>query len=231
MARVQYGGGVVQFRGSIAGNTFHRNAAGNICRQRISPYSPYSSLRSDIQSISYYLLTVWRSLPLDAQINWNDFASAHQRTDKFNDTKSLTGYNYFSSINFNRLLLSLSILYNPPSYTLPDPITSFSISADASDIVVEFSPASIPSNTSLFVFTTPPLSTPTLSIRSTARLTSILPPATNTLHSILSDWMSTHNLPHPLSNPRHYYISSYAYTVSHTTGLIQPALFASCNVD
>ena len=45
MALVQYGGGIVDARGSIGGNTFSKCAGGHYMRARTKPVNPKSALQ------------------------------------------------------------------------------------------------------------------------------------------------------------------------------------------
>lgn len=128
MARVLFGGGVTAVRGSIGGLTFQGNTSGNIIRSR-----PHTSKASTIrQTVAHAALSAllyeWQQISTSQRDNWNTYAATWTKINKFGQTKKLTGANWFTSSNFMRTQMGLSILADAPAHTLPQAPPEFFMS-------------------------------------------------------------------------------------------------------
>lgn len=119
MARVQYGGGITAIKGSIGGWTFQENNAGQIIRLRPTGKKQRTTKQSISNNQLAFAVGEWHSLSLARKIAWNDFAVLYTKEDKWGETKTLTGFNWFFSINAYRLMYGHNILADPPTYDVP----------------------------------------------------------------------------------------------------------------
>lgn len=227
MARVQYGGGITQFRGSIAGNTFQRSSAGEIARHRAFIARRTTTMQSETHAATFDLQQVWRTLAEDAPAMWNDYAVLHGRTTKFGQQVLLNGFSFFISINSNRRLLGEPDHEYPPTWALPNPLTScYTYSGSPfGQLLFYFDPT--PSDEIIILYTCPPLPTYTQSFRSKLRFTKIIPIGTNSGIHIEDDWEATHGLTFPPSDPANFQDCCMAYTVKASSGLISPGVYGS----
>jgi hypothetical protein len=119
MARATYGGIITNLKGSIGGLTFQKNVSGAIVRLR--PWrKKFNSLKQQIaQQIFYQKNMGWHQLSLGDQQLWNAFAKLHTFTDPFGDLETLTGHQWYISINTNLEIISQPHITQPPAWTLP----------------------------------------------------------------------------------------------------------------
>lgn len=119
MARITFGPTISAMKGSIGGTTFQTNAAGAFARSR--PYVKKSSTikQQQLHTSHQKLLYQYSILTSDQKDDWNTFAAAHIKVNKFGQEKTLTGSNWFLSTNYMRILTGETILASPPAYNLP----------------------------------------------------------------------------------------------------------------
>lgn len=203
MAKVQYAAPVTSLSGSIGGWTFQTNRSGNIVRLRPKGLQSPSPLQSASITTHLQLVSAFTELtPLQKQ-DWDDFSVAHTHEDRFGTTRTLTGQNWFISINRNRLLLNLGILNAPPMFFLPIGNANFTIVIDDTKIEITKSAPQSPNDTAFKIFTTPPLGRATTSLQSSLRLTKVIDTIPFTTVDITSDWEATHGCdwpPSPVAN-------------------------------
>lgn len=207
MARVQYGSIITDIKGSIGGITYQKNRSGQIARLRSGTFKSSTPKQTISQSNHITILSAWSQLTLAEKDLWNLFAIANTKINRFGEVKTLTGLNWFESINQNRMLFGLSFLLTPPVYSLPTAPPAYSLVLSPTVITVEFSPAFNPVGTGLKIWTTPPLSRVTNSLRSQYRLTTILDTPPYGLIDLTADWQTTHSIPYPPSS------STYCFTI------------------
>ena len=130
---VKFGGGVIDARGSIAGNVFSRNRYGNYVRARTTPINPQSGRQSAIRTIVSYVTTLWLGLLTQAQRDaWNVFASNVPTTNKLGESIFLSGFNQFVKSNIVAVNLGLApVSAGPVIFTLPGEDTDFTAALDA----------------------------------------------------------------------------------------------------
>lgn len=203
MAKVQYSAPITALVGSIGGWTFQRNRSGEIARLRPRGLQSPSPKQGISLSLNTQLVAAFTELTPNQKQDWDDFAVANTHQDRFGTVRTLTGQNWFISINRNRLLLSLGILNSPPIHTLPDGNSNFSLTVDTGQILFTKSAPTSPTDTALKIFTTPPLGRSTTSLQSSLRLTRILDTPPFVAIDIRLDWASTHGCqwpPSPVAN-------------------------------
>lgn len=117
MAKVVYIIGTL--KGSVAGLTFQGNTSGSIIRARPT-VKKTSTFKQQVSHQSHAnLLYQWQQLTSVERDLWNDYAAVHTKVNKFGEIKTLTGLNWFESVNYMMILQGFSILTTPPEYTLP----------------------------------------------------------------------------------------------------------------
>lgn len=126
MARIIYGAIITDIKGSIGGITFQKNGSGQIARLKPRKSKTNTQKQRDQQPRLKEVQKNWNELSLVNKILWNDFAAVNNKIGLDGQEKKLTGYQWFLSINENRLLFNDSILSVPPTYEIVSPIGSIS---------------------------------------------------------------------------------------------------------
>jgi len=155
MARVTYGESITEYAGSIGGVTFCRNASGPIAKLRSNPPVNPSPEQSIFQTRMAMLVAYWPTLSQADKDAWDALAAAHDHTTPWGVTKTLSGYQWFLSVNFNRLLVGYSITDIPYSWTVFEPPPSFTLAATSTYLRCEWSPAYDPVAKLMFYLTLP----------------------------------------------------------------------------
>jgi len=121
MALVQYGGGVLDARGSIGGQVHSRNRFGNYIRARTTPVNPQSTRQNKVRASIASLAQDWSNTLTAAQrAEWEVYADAITRVNKLGAQIKLTGFNHFIRSNSVRLQSDDTVIVSGPSIlTLP----------------------------------------------------------------------------------------------------------------
>jgi hypothetical protein len=144
MARVTYGSGVTELAGSIGGVTYQKNTSGNIAKLRPKPTVNPSALQAEYQTNMATLVSFWPTLSQANKDTWDAFAIAHNHTTPWGETKTLSGYQWFLSVNLNRLLSDLAILSTAPAWPTIPAVPDFTIQVSATYIRLYWNPAFTP---------------------------------------------------------------------------------------
>lgn len=141
MARVTYGSGITEYKGSIGGITYLRNASGPIAKLRSLPPVNPSPSQSVYQVRLAMLVATWPTLTQVQKDAWDAIASGHDHTTPWGETKTLSGYQWFLSCNLLRLLYYSTILLTPAAWAAQTPPDSFTLPTSATYIRTAWSPA------------------------------------------------------------------------------------------
>ncbi len=207
MARIQYGSIITDIKGSIGGITYQKNRSGQIARLRSGTFKTSTPKQTTAQGKHITILSTWQSLSLTDRDLWNLFAVANTKVNRFGEIKTLTGLNWFESINQTRMLFGLSFLLTPPVYSLPTAPPVYNLVVSPTVLTVEFIPVFAPVGTGMKIWTTPPLTRSTNSLRSEYRLTKVIQSGPYGLIDLTADWQNTHSIPYPPSS------QTYCYTI------------------
>lgn len=144
MARIIYGSIITDIKGSIGGITFQKNGSGTIARLKPRKTKTNTQKQRDQQPRLKEVQRNWNELSLTNKILWNDFASVNKKIGLDGNEKVLTGYQWFITINENRLLFEDSILEVPPIYEIVNPIDSINFQIAAGSLYLFFNIGDIP---------------------------------------------------------------------------------------
>lgn len=142
MALIQFGGGVLDARGSIGGQTFSRNRFGNYMRARITPVNPQSTRQNLVRTAIQSLAQAWsNTLTALQRAAWDLYASNIVRTNALGAQIKLTGFNHF--IRSNTAILQgggVVVPAGPTVMTLPpsDPLMIGTVDEAGQQISVAF---------------------------------------------------------------------------------------------
>jgi len=127
MARVTYGAGITDFKGSIGGVTFQNNTSGSIARLRSRAVVNPTSGQAAYQNRFSYLVSLWPTLTQVQKDTWDAFAAANDHTTPWGDIKILSGYQWFLSCNLRRMLYYSTAITAAPVWTIQAPPDAFTI--------------------------------------------------------------------------------------------------------
>lgn len=140
MARVTYGGGVTEFRGSIGGVTFQQNASGFIAKLRSNPTVNPTPLQAGYQNNMATLVSFWPTLSQANKDLWYAFAIAHDHTTPWGEVKTLSGYQWFLTCNLSRFVVFDTPISSPPAWTAWPAPDVFTLVATDTYLRVEWDP-------------------------------------------------------------------------------------------
>ena len=188
MAKVTYGSIITEINGSIGGITFQTNRAGTIARLRPSTFRSRTGKQNTEIANFTSLIAGFSELSLADKNDWDAFANAHTKETKFGETRTLTGQNWYTSINAHREQLSLVRLSVPPMFQMPIGNNNFSLVVDATKIEVTKNPPTSPNDTSLIFWATAPITRTTTSLRSELRLIVVIQTQPFSVIDLTSFW-------------------------------------------
>lgn len=106
MAKVNYGGVVMDARGKMNGLVYSKNKFGPFVRTKVTPTNRNTAAQAQVRANFGELSKQWSSLLTAAErVDWTNLAQNYPRRDVFGNTKVLTGFNMFLSVN--QILLQL----------------------------------------------------------------------------------------------------------------------------
>lgn len=154
MARIVYTLG--ELTGSIKGLTFQKNTAGSIVRMRPSPSKTATNKQTSAHIKHITWLFQWQQLTQVQRDSWNTFAGTFTKINRYGQTRTLTGQNWFESLNYYRADLSETQFTNPPTHSLPTAPPAVSITLTEPSITLTIAPGYDYTNNPLLVWVSPP---------------------------------------------------------------------------
>lgn len=153
MALVQYGGGVLDMRGSIGGQVHSKNRNGSYVRARTTPVNPNTDRQSGIRASIATLVNSWTTeLTQVMRDAWEVYAANIVRHNKLGAQIKLTGFNMFIRCNAGREQDGLAIIADAPIVMAlgnQDPTVVATVDEAAQQISVAFDEALFWSKTDL----------------------------------------------------------------------------------
>lgn len=194
MAVIQFSSLVSSVVGSIGGTTFSSNRSGPVAKSKIvGKKSTTAGQQIQLQN-NNALRQQWAALTLTQQQVWNDYASLHTKTNRYGRTKTLTGFNWFISINNAYYYVHGIYTAVPPAFAYPAFLPTFSLAVNPSGIILSWSTAIDSSLIDVMIYTTPPLRGAQTLPRSAYRLTQKGAQAYDTTINLTGGWEQAHRL-------------------------------------
>lgn len=220
MARVQYGSIITNITGSIGGTTFQSNSAAKIARLR-STRRKQNTIKQNSKIADFQVnFPAWNVLTQSEKDDWNAFAAANNKTNKWGETKVLNGFNWFQSINLYLNIVNEAPLNNPPVWATPLAISDYTVAAVYDDFSINWAAPFAHTTAYLLLFTSSLLRSVSQANRKVLRLTKIIEPDTTSTIDFLTDWESTHNIPVPITgSPSEKWIFTAILSVHETKGI------------
>jgi len=197
MARVLYGSGISSFKGSIGGITFQQNKSGNIARLRPRTFKSVTAKQNDSINTFYQFVSGWKNLTQSQQEDWNDFSVLRAKEDMWGDAKILSGFNWFVSINYYRVLNSQSITASPPQVYSSTAVPNFNVVLSDTDITITFTSSWGDTYDVLLVYATYPVQNSLMPVRQALRLIKIDNAGPFSTFTITTEWEDYFNISYP----------------------------------
>lgn len=116
MSLVLYGGGIIDNRGSVSGNTFSRSKFGATMRAKTSPVNPNTAKMGLAKSKLVTASRAWATVLTDAQRDtWNAWALTQPQTNVFGQVSYLSGQQWFTKLSVNLVNLGGAAITSPPT--------------------------------------------------------------------------------------------------------------------
>jgi len=156
MALIQTSSLISSIKGSVGGVTYSSNKSGLVVKKRLTGKKSVNSKQLSALNLSKGVIATWSSLSYGVKTDWSDFSSLYTFTDKFGVTKTLTGMNWFMSVNMNRTLLGVAIVTIPPTYEVPSALPPFYINMSDTTIEIVWADVVDDSMVDILVFASAP---------------------------------------------------------------------------
>lgn len=141
MAKVSFGSGVAEIRGSIGGTVYSRNSGGAYIRTRIAPIQPGSTRQEEAKSVFAAGVNNWTNALSQLQRDmWAAYAAAVPYTDIFGATRYYSGqvrYVQAYACAINAGVASATVAEAPLVYTAASPVNASSVAVNQGAAVAD----------------------------------------------------------------------------------------------
>lgn len=162
MAKIKYSALVSDMRNKLNGSVLSRNRYGSYIRNKVTPVNPQTQYQQQARALFSAASSAWAGLSTSQRKGFTELAEQHKYTDIFGDQKALDGKAMFVKLNSNLQWAGQEMIEDSPAFTDLEivNIESAGIYLDSSGIdefEIETDLQTLPANTTLFVYATPPL--------------------------------------------------------------------------
>jgi len=160
MAKVKFTAVVADMRNKLNGSVFARNRGGAYVRTKVTPLNPQSIAQVAARNLLTSLAQGFRSLSQEQITAWNEAVTQWQTTDIFGDLVSPTGLALYVRLNANISNGGGAQLDTPPAPVGAAALVSLNLTSSVGDgsFIIDFDPASVPVNHTMFIESTAMLS-------------------------------------------------------------------------
>lgn len=157
MARVNYGGLVTEFNGSIGGTVFQKNKYGYTAKNTPNMKRPNSQSVFSVQRILNTVTQSWSDLSPEDRLAFETYAATYPQFSKHNPTAILSGYAIYVKWQCTRLNVGLPLGAVPPSLSVVFPSIAPVIENESSTLSIFLNLASPESNAAYGIYLSPPV--------------------------------------------------------------------------
>jgi hypothetical protein len=116
VALVLYGGGIIDQRGSVSGNTFSKTRFGAVVRAKTSFPLPITKYNTQQRGSFVYNSRNWSTLLTDTErASWNSFALLNPMTNRFGQIAYLSGQQWYVKLSNVAYTLGTTPPTTPPA--------------------------------------------------------------------------------------------------------------------
>lgn len=175
MAKIKFGGPIMDARNKLAGIVFSANTHGAYIRRRVTPVNVATVAQLLVRQRFTTNSQAWRSLTEDERKGFIEQKDNFKTTDIFGDLKSPTGQNLFIKLNQNILQISETPITAVPIPSAVQGFTNLSVVVDSGVdlLTITFDPA-IDAAVKVLVFATAPLSPGVNFVKADFRIITVL---------------------------------------------------------
>ena len=132
MAKILFGAGVGDARGSVGSATFTKGRNGAVLRTKVSPVQPRSPNVMAIRAFFQTLSKNWANTLTDAErAGWNALAAVTSYVNSFGNTYHPTGLQLYQGCNRNLQLLGAPLISAAPDNLDVDTPLTLTVTADS----------------------------------------------------------------------------------------------------
>ena len=148
--------GIVAGSGKLNGTVLARNKGGTYARVKVTPTNPQTTAQQNIRNILSTHSQGWGGLTQAQRDGWNNAAPNYPYTDKFGNSKKLSGQQLYVQLNSNLNVAEQVAIDDAPTPVAIPAITSVHIaSATPTALTVAFAPSPVPVDFTMIVRMTP----------------------------------------------------------------------------
>ena len=159
MAKINFGGGVTDMRGKLAGNAYSRNKSGAYVRAKVTPVNPNTVRQSEVRALFGSLSAAWRTLSDAERQSFIDQSPNYPKTDIFGNAIQRSGQQLYMHLNQQLIANGSS-----PISTCPPPVEveAFTVGSTTLDVSLSsfglFGTGTVPAGTQLIIEASQPMS-------------------------------------------------------------------------
>ena len=184
--KMKFGAIVVAGRGKIGGHVASQNRAGAYLRTKVTPVNPQSGSQLTVRNRLTEFAQGWRGLAEGERSAWNAAVADYAKTDIFGDLRQPSGFALYQRLNNNLSIIGVAALTVPPLPSAVGVSYVTSITAlDSENFTIGLN-ATVPADTKLQIWATPPMSAGKSFVKSEYRLITVLASAATSPANILS---------------------------------------------
>lgn len=226
MSIVLLGGGILDKRGSVGGDTYSRSKFGATVRAKTSPINPKTNFQGQARCRLQGVSNMWSQVLTEIErMQWNAFALLNPQTNVFGQTSYLSGQQWFSKLSVNILQVGGTIVTTPPISGSYPALTSLALSATngPDSILLSFTYGAYTGTPMLYTFATPILPAGTFYANNKFRFVDsrALPGA---FADVVTQWKARFVNVAPLIGTKVFVL---AKVIDQDTGIDSPGIIAS----
>ncbi len=225
MASIQLSSLVTDITGSIGGTTFSRNRSGLTAKAKLTGKRSTTAKQQIQLQNNNALRQQWTALTLTEKQVWNEYAAVNTKTNRYGRTKSLTGFNWFLSVNNAYYYVHGTYVTVPPTFAYPAFLPSFSLAVTPTDIVLNWSTPVDDSLIDVMVYTTPPVRGTANLQRGFYRFTDKGVQSYDVNINLTAGWEAAHGMTWTdISNDSNILINTMVFAVAKSSGITGTAV-------
>ena len=197
MAKFRPSSTIEEIRGSVGADTYSRVKSGFIIKAKSYPGSKHHYVITPRQAqINIKFGTIaptWQNLTDAQRKAWNLLSATMGSTNIFGGHYTQSGFNFFTSLNYNLLLCGSPFILDPPEKPTIWQLKSFGIVYNTMMhpyLWIDFSGFSTGTYTAYFVYASPQVSVGITSCTNKYRFIDIIPPSTADHYNIFTSYTS-----------------------------------------
>jgi hypothetical protein len=148
--------GIVAGSGKLNGTVLAKNKGGSYARTKVTPTNPQTTAQQNARNILSTQSQAWGGLTQVQRDGWNNAAPSFPYTDRFGNSKNLSGQTLFVKLNANLNYADVAAIDDVPAPVAIPAITALTIAgATSTTLSITFAPTPVPAGFALILRLTP----------------------------------------------------------------------------